>query len=103
MDDLFADGVGEITVINGVARLTLVALEAPAAARESGDAKPVPVVKRRIAMPVPGLVNLIQQAQALLTKMEQSAVAQRQAAEGQKTAGNGARPIPGTAPSSPNF
>jgi len=96
MDDMFADGVGEITVINGVARLSLIALEAPAGTRESGEAKPVPVVKHRLAMPMAGLVNLVQQAQSLLAKMEQAANAQRQAADGQK-------PKAAVAPTSPNF
>lgn len=103
MDDMFADGVGEITVINGVARLSLVALEASAAARESGDAKPTPVVKGRLVMPVPGLINLIQQAQSLLARMEQAAATQRQTAEPQKAAVEVPRPATVAAPSSPNF
>ncbi|MCA1480960.1 hypothetical protein [Bradyrhizobium sp. NBAIM08] len=103
MDDMFADGVGEITVINGVARLSLVALEASPGARESGDAKPVPVVKRRLVMPVPGLINLIQQAQSLLARMEQAASAQRLPAEPQKPAVESQKPAAAAAPSSPNF
>ena len=103
MDDLFADGVGEITVINGVARLSLVALEASPGARESGDAKPVPVTKCRLVMPVPGLVNLIQQAQSLLARMEQAAAVPRQPAEPPKTAADAKKPATAAAPSSPNF
>ena len=103
MDDMFADGVGEITVINGVARLSLIALEASPAARESGDTKPVQMVKGRLVMPVPGLINMVQQAQSLLARMEQAAVAQRQAAEPQKTAVEIQKPAAAAVPSSPNF
>jgi len=102
MDDLFADGVADITVINGVARLTLVSLEAGREGREAGEAKPVPVAKHRLIMPLAGLVNVIQQAQALIARMEQAGAAPRPTAEAQKQSA----PVPAAktaTPSSPNF
>lgn len=99
MDDLFADGVSDITVINGVARLTLVSLEAAREGRETGDAKPVPISQHRLVMPVAGLINAVQQAQALIARLEKAGVLQRQAPG---VAPDDAKPVTATS-KSPNF
>ncbi len=99
MDDLFADGVADITVINGVARLTLVSLEAAREGRDTGDAKPVPVSQRRLVMPVAGLINAVQQAQALIARLEKAGVLQRQAPD----AASGETKPATAASKSPNF
>lgn len=95
MQDHFADGVAEIAVINGVARLTLMTLEPD---RANPEAKPTPVARQRLVMPIQGLVGMVAQAQGLLAKLEQAGVVQRVAPEGDGK-GGAARP----ASTSPNF
>lgn len=111
MDDVFADGVGEITVINGVARLSLVTLETAPGARESGESKPIAVKTHRLVMPVAGLANLVQQAQGLLARMEQVAMsaaavptpATRLASSPANSTPATPAPANGAPPRSPNF
>ena len=102
MTDLFADGVTDITVINGVVRFNLVTLEPDPASRDKGEPRTVPSVQHRLVMPLPGFVNAVAQAQALITKLEQAGVLQRGAAEPAREA---SRPTvaPKAAPTSPNF
>ena len=95
MDDIFADGIAEISVINGVARLTLMTLEPD---RANPEAKPTPTARHRVAMPIQGLVSLVAQAQGLLAKLEQAGVVQRVAPDAD------GKPAAAKQPSkSPNF
>lgn len=103
MDDVFADGVGEITVINGVARLTLVTLETAPGARESGETKPVAVKTHRLVMPLAGLANLVQQAQGLLSRIEQAANSATSAPAPARQVPATSTTATGAAPRSPNF
>lgn len=102
MTDLFADGVADITVINGVVRLNLVTLEPDPASRDKGEPRTVPSVQHRLVMPLPGFVNAVAQAQSLVAKLEQAGVLQRGAGEPARDA---ARPAVAakTPPTSPNF
>ncbi|MBL8703156.1 MAG: hypothetical protein JNK67_32525 [Alphaproteobacteria bacterium] len=103
MTDLFADAVADITVINGVVRFNLVTLEPDPASREKGEPRTLPTVQRRLVMPLPGFINAVAQAQALLVKLEQAGVLQRNAGEGAR---DGKAPQPAAAkapPTSPNF
>lgn len=98
MTELFADGAADITVINGVVRLNLVTLEPDPASRDKGEPRTVPTTQHRLMMPLPGFVNAVAQAQALLAKLEQAGVLQRGAPGAPP-----ATPQQKTPPTSPNF
>lgn len=109
MTELFADGVADITVINGVVRLNLITLEPDPASREKGEPRTVPTPRQRVVMPLPGFVNAVAQAQALIARLEQAGVLQRNPTEAAKpaagTAATGAAATPAVKanPKSPNF
>jgi hypothetical protein len=53
-DELFADGIGEITVTGTTVRIDLVSLSPT---ERDGEGKPVPQLRQRIVMPVDGFAN----------------------------------------------
>jgi hypothetical protein len=53
-DELFADGIGEITVTGTTVRIDLVSLSPT---ERDSEGKPVPQLRQRIVMPVEGFAN----------------------------------------------
>jgi hypothetical protein len=92
MTTYFCDGLKEITLLNGVARLEFQRLEP---IERSGNRELRPVSEFTVALPVPGLVNLV----GALEKFRERLVAQ-----GVIAAPNAPNSGPPPAPAkSPNF
>lgn len=67
-DELYADGVGEITVTGSIVRINLVSLSAT---EKDANGNPLAVFRQRVVMPVDAFANavdLMQKAQAGLVE-----------------------------------
>jgi hypothetical protein len=108
MDELFADGIGEITVTGPIVRIDLVSLSAT---DRHPDGKPRAVFRQRIVMPADAFINacdLMQQAARGL--IESGVVARTPAAPSTRPPAAGGDRSPGADQSSgaqsngsPNF
>ncbi|ESR23036.1 hypothetical protein [Lutibaculum baratangense] len=104
-EELFADGIGEITVTGGIVRLDLVSLSPD---ERDANNNPKAVLRQRVIMPVDGFANAVDLMQkALAGLVEAGAV--RRLADARQDEGRGHRPVasvqavPRPANSSPNF
>ncbi|KQO76266.1 hypothetical protein [Rhizobium sp. Leaf262] len=62
-DELYCDGIGEITVTASIVRLDLMSLSATV---RDGDGNPSPVFRQRIIMPVEAFANAVDLMQKAL-------------------------------------
>lgn len=62
-DELYCDGIGEITVTASIVRLDLMSLSATV---RDGDGNPAPVFRQRIIMPVEAFANAVDLMQKAL-------------------------------------
>ena len=83
-EEIFADGVGEITVTGNIVRIDLVSLSATQ--RDSNN-KPAAVFRQRIIMPVEAFANTTELMKNVLAGLVQSGVVKMQPAPQSKSAG----------------
>jgi len=78
----YIDGVGAVTVANGMVHFDLVALRPPASKEQKARVEPV----HHLVMPLPQFVRLCADMSGHLKKMEESGMITRQPADGPKRA-----------------
>jgi hypothetical protein len=98
-NELYADGIGEITVTGTIVRIDLMSLSATE--RDAGN-NPVPVFRQRIIMPVDAFANAVDLMQkALVGLVEAGAV--RRIGDIQPPINDAAQPANAPSNASPNF
>lgn len=100
-DEIFTDGIGEITFTGGVFRIDLVTLS-PLERDASGN--PKTVLRQRLIMPPDGFLHSFSAMQDILDKLVAAGIVKRNP---QAPGAGGNPPVPpltaGKPPSSPNF
>lgn len=69
----FTDGIGNITLIDGIVRLDLVDL------RTGADNKPAPTHSATLAMPLPGFLRAVDQMNQVVSRLVEQGVLTRNA------------------------
>lgn len=69
----FTDGIGNITLIDGIVRIDLVEL------RTGADNKPVPTHSATLAMPLPGFLRAVDQMNQVVNRLVEQGVLTRNA------------------------
>ena len=98
LPEIYADGVGEITVTGSVVRIDLVSLSV---AQKDENGRPKPVVRKRIVMPVDGFLRTYAVIGNVLQKMEQAGLVRRQQAVGGDGTQSGGPSTPGNGGAGP--
>lgn len=73
--DLYADAVGEITVMGGVVRIDFVTLSAT---RRGEDGRPVAEFSQRVVLPLPGFLNAFGAMDRVMQQLIERGVVTRQ-------------------------
>lgn len=99
-EELYADGIGEITVTGTIVRIDLVSLSATEKDEKNA---PKAVIRQRIVMPVDGFANAVDLMQKALNGLVEAGAVRRigPAAEAMPAAA-GAEPVVHAPPKSPN-
>lgn len=82
-DEIFADGIGEITITGPMVRIDLVSLSAT---ERDGNNTPKQVFRQRIIMPVDSFMNAYDLMQRVAKELVESGAVRRQQSHG---SGNG--------------
>ncbi len=98
--EVFADGIGEISLSGGMVRMDLVSLIGN---QNSEGNKPRLVPKHRIIMPPEGFLRSFSAMENLVKQLIDAGLIRPNQAEGQQVAGNGAGGTAAKPPKSPNF
>lgn len=72
--ELYADGVGEITVTGSIVRIDLMSLSAT---EKDGQNNPKPVFRQRVIMPVDAFANAVDLMQKALTGLVEAGAVRR--------------------------
>lgn len=99
-NELYADGIGEITVTGSIVRIDLMSLSAT---ERDEKGSPKPVFRQRVIMPVEAFANAVDLMQKALTGLVEAGAVRRieqPSADGAKTRDQIARP---QVNASPNF
>jgi hypothetical protein len=97
MEEVFADGVGEVMLTGSVVRLDLVSLSLT---EKDENGQPKIAFRQRVVMPVDGFVRSFGMMAQLMQQLEQKGVVRRGETPSREPA---AQPAPGAKPASPNF
>lgn len=101
--DLFADGVGEITLVGGMVRIDLVSLSAT---EKDDSGQPLLEMRRRLVMPPEGFLRSFAAMENLVKQLVDAGVIRKTGGESQiGDAGDleATAVPPATRPTSPNF
>jgi hypothetical protein len=98
-DELYADGIGEITVTGTIVRIDLMSLSP---SERDADNNPRPVFRQRIIMPVDAFANAVDLMQKAMTGLVEAGAIRRIGDIGQITASDAVQPS-SSANASPNF
>jgi hypothetical protein len=93
--EVFADGIGEITVTGPTVRLDLVSLSP---SERDADNNPKPVFRQRIVMPIEAFMNAFDLMERVAKELVDSGAVRRRAPNGEAAQAAPAQPRP-----SPNF
>ena len=97
-DELYCDGISEITVTGPIVRLDMTSLS-PSKRDSSGN--PEPVLRQRVIMPIEAFANSVDLMQKALNGLVEAGALRRNSAV--TPAGDGARLEQPSANTSPNF
>lgn len=78
MEQLFADGLGALSIHNGVIRIELCINKKDPNAKGAADTKVVLVPSCVVNIPVEGFANMVPHLQGLVEKLEKDGVLKRQ-------------------------
>src|SRR5262245_23472542 len=103
-DELYADGVGEITVTGPIVRINLVSLSAT---EKDGEGNPMPKLRQRVIMSVDGFANTVDLMQKALNGLIEAGAVRRvgtsTSTPAPRTVAPTATPVPQAPNASPNF
>jgi len=97
-DELYADGIGEITVTGTIVRIDLMSLSP---SERDADNNPRPVFRQRIIMPVDAFANAVDLMQKAMTGLVEAGAIRRIGDIGQIAASEATQST--SANASPNF
>lgn len=81
MDQIFADGLGAISINSGVVRIEFCTQRKDPNAKGAADAKVVLVPSCAVNIPIEGFANMVPHLQGLVEKLEKDGVLKRQDAQ----------------------
>lgn len=99
-DELYCDGIGEITVTGMIVRMDMVTLSP---AKRDANGNPEPVFKQRIIMPVDAFANSVDLMQKALSGLVDAGVVRRNPSEPIVSSSDGEILDGAQTNSSPNF
>jgi hypothetical protein len=99
-EEIYSDGIGEITVTGTVVRLDVMSLSPT---ERDAEGNPKPVFRQRIIMPVDAFANAVDLMQKALGGLVEAGVLRRNPSAQETIAGDGELLDQTTANTSPNF
>ncbi len=98
--ELYSDGIGEITVTGTIVRIDLMSLSAT---ERDANNNPKPVFRQRIVMPVDAFANAVDLMQKALAGLVEAGAVRRIGDVANLPAGDGAQQARASTNESPNF
>ncbi|NYZ17556.1 hypothetical protein HL658_33860 [Azospirillum sp. RWY-5-1] len=98
--ELFADGVLDVGFGNGMVRIDLFSLSA---VRRDANGQPLPALRQRVVMSLPGFLSALQAMEGMRRQLEQAGVLPPPAARAATPAETPSTVQPPAPPRSPNF
>lgn len=98
LQDVYADGIGEITLTGGMVRIDLVSLSAH---EKDSEGRPKLEFRKRVVLPPEGFLRSFSAMEDLVKQLVEAGLIKRR--EGENAAPSAAATPPADSPSSPNF
>lgn len=98
--DLYSDGIGEITITSAIVRIDMMSLSAT---EKDGQGQPMPVFRQRIIMPIEAFANAADLVQKALNGLIEAGAVHRGPPPVKKLNGEERLRETATVNSSPNF
>lgn len=99
LQDVYADGIGEITLTGGMVRIDLVSLSA---SEKDAEGRPKLEFRKRVVLPPEGFLRSFSAMEDLVKQLVEAGLIKRREGEGGAAATTAAA-TPSNPPSSPNF